>query len=308
MLEFEHRMDNSPRVRVFSTTFVVGFGFGAFLGVALAILAVALVQDAEPQSNNAQIPTANAQIPTAIPRAGASQTPTPDEAVRTRQALDVRIGPGDVFAVIGVLSRGVALDVVGRDEAAAWLAIRFPPGSAGRGWVPVDAVDGLSGVDGLVVALPTQLPRAVFTTPTFGGTAVSDTPGFGPPAAGATGTPTPSGPPDLTVTSLTRLPDGRVEVVIANLGPGELDGLLIFVRVNDLSTVSETIVSPPTRLAVGDSITLETTRFTVPAPRAIQATVDPFSSGPDADRSNNFLQLTLSPPPTPTRTPTREPR
>ncbi len=127
MLEFEHRMDNSPRVRVFSTTFVVGFGFGAFLGVALAILAVALVQDAEPQSNNAQIPTANAQIPTAIPRAGASQTPTPDEAVRTRQALDVRIGPGDVFAVIGVLSRGVALDVVGRDEAAAWLAIRFPP-------------------------------------------------------------------------------------------------------------------------------------------------------------------------------------
>ena len=301
MLEFEHQMDNSPRVRVFSTTFVVGFGLGAFLGVALAILAVALVRDAEPQSNNAQIPTA-------IPRAGASQTPTPDNAVRTRQALDVRVGPGEVFAVIGVLSRGEALDVVGRDEAAAWLAIRFPPGSAGRGWVPVDAVDGLSGVDGLVVALPTQLPRAVFATPTFGGTAAAGTPAAGTPAAGITTTPTPSGPPDLAVTGLTRLPDGRVAVVIANLGPGELEGLSIFVRVNDLSTVAEMIVSPPTRLAVGDSITLETTRFTVPAPRAIQATVDPFSSGPDADRSNNFLQLTLSPPPTPTRTPTREPR
>jgi len=301
MLEFEHQMDNSPRVRVFSTTFVVGFGLGAFLGVALAILAVALVRDAEPQSNNAQIPTA-------IPRAGASQTPTPDNAVRTRQALDVRVGPGEVFAVIGVLSRGEALDVVGRDEAAAWLAIRFPPGSAGRGWVPVDAVDGLSGVDGLVVALPTQLPRAVFATPTFGGTAAAGTPAAGTPAAGVTTTPTPSGPPDLAVTGLTRLPDGRVAVVIANLGPGELEGLSIFVRVNDLSTVAEMIVSPPTRLAVGDSITLETTRFTVPAPRAIQATVDPFSSGPDADRSNNFLQLTLSPPPTPTRTPTREPR
>ncbi len=96
----------------------------------------------------------------------------------------------------------------------------------------------------------------------------------------------------------------RSLVVIGNRGPGELEDLSIFIRVSDLASRAEMIVSPLTRLGVGDTVSFETTSFRVLSEMEIQARVDPFASTPDSNRSNNFLQMTLSPPPTPTPTPT----
>ena len=261
--------------------------------MGLALLAVAIVQEPD-----APIEVLRVATPTPLP--SATLTPTPEAKVRTGTALDVRLGPGEAFAVIGLLPGGETLEVVGRDAAAEWLAIRFPPGSAGRGWVPVDGVVGLTRVEALAVVLPTPLSRAVVTLtvdlPAVTQTAESEQ--TLTPTAGA------SGRPDLVVMSISLLPDGRVEVVIGNSGPGELVDLSIFVRVSNLASQAELLISLPVRLGAGGTIALETTTFRVLTETEIQARVDPFASTPDVDRSNNFLQVKLTPPPTPTPTPT----
>jgi len=304
-------MDETSRFRFDSFTFFVGFGLGSFIGVALALLAIALVQRSDasdPQTLERDVIV----IPT-FPPTPPGVTATPDVRPRTKTAQDVFVGPGSAFAVVGILARDEAVEVLGRSGDSNWVAIRFPPGSLGRGWLPVQELEGLSGLEALAVALPTPLPRNVAapTLPNFPvnpnvapvGPVVRSTPSA---LEQPLGTPTPTvnrGPVNLVMSRVMLMPDGHVRVIVGNIGPGDLLEQQVNVVVRDLNARSELIISPQRGLAVGETITLTTAYFVVQSEVTVQAVADPSSNINDPDRSNNALSVTLTPPPQPTPTP-----
>jgi hypothetical protein len=292
-----------PRFNFFSLTFLVGFGLGSFMGVMLGLVALAMVR------GEAEVIPAAAAVTEPSPTVVALSTATLAEPkAKTRAALDVRLGPGDAFAVVGTIARGSEIEAVGRDQTGNWVAVRFPPGSSARGWLPVSEIENLSEVESLAVVAPTPLPRT--TTPP---TPVPFTGGSGTPSRAATPTATPrtapaapvsptpagnTGPSDLVVTRASLLPDGRVQVVVGNRGPGDLSGKSIFVLVRDLTLRSEQLVSNQP-IPVGSVVTLNTQTFRLERDADIQVIVDPFQSIGDPDQTNNRLTVTLSPAPAP---------
>jgi hypothetical protein len=307
--------DHPHRFSPFS--FLGGFGIGAFVGVGLALLVFFLIKD-QSTTTVVQTPT-EVDAPDAVLSAAVS--PTPDQRPRTKVGLDVRLGPGDGYGVIGLLNKGEAVSPIGRDADSNWLAIQFPPGSAARGWVPLDQLDNLNDANQFAVVLPTPLPRTISPFPTSpainnGAPAVT---GAGVPrtpvnvatsaAAAATAivvTPTPAinlGPADIQIANISLLPDGRVAVTIGNRGPGDLINQSVFVLVRNLALQSEQVVAPAGTLKVGATITVQTANFRVLQAQEVVAVADPYATINDPDRSNNTLQVTLSPPRTPTPIP-----
>jgi uncharacterized protein YraI len=296
-------MDKGPR---FHLVFLAGFGIGSFVGVALALLAFALAQDTQPATTEArQVVESTTDL---LATEQLAITATPEPRVRTKTALDVKLGPGESYAIVGTISRGEAVDVVGRDADANWVSIRFPPGSLGRGWVPVENLDGLSDATAFAVVLPTPLPRTI-SVPTFVPFSGDDrfpaarvstptpraTSSPVPTTAAPVGPPTPRvGPTDVSPVSATLLSDGRVSVVVTNRGPGELIGRTLQVTVRDLALRGET-VSVGSSLAVGATASGQTQTFRVITDTEVQVIVDPNSSLLDPDRSNNMLSITLRP-------------
>lgn len=311
-METEDKAEPPSRFRMVSVTFVAGFGVGTFVGVALALLAFLVTRDGEARQANADLITPTQAV------AGRVVTPTPDLRTRTIAQQEVHVGPGEAYAVVGTLPRGTAVEVVGRDAGATWLAIRFPAGSAGRGWIPVSDVEGLGPVESLAVALPTSIPSAA-TIPNTSSrqpiTSDDSVPLSTPVATAATpraGTSTPiastpapqPGSPDLVVTGLSLMADGRVNVTVGNRGTGPLTGQAVFVLVRDLATRSETVSTGLGTLNPGETTTLTTTTFRVGEEAEVQAVVDPYGSAPDTNRTNNMLSATLAPAPTPRPTAT----
>ncbi|HEU0073790.1 MAG TPA: hypothetical protein VFS30_07240 [Dehalococcoidia bacterium] len=283
-------MDNAPGVRFVSLTFLVGFGFGAFIGVALALVAVAISrpEDEEPRLIEiAPIPTA-----TLLPE----ETPLPP-AVRATAAVAVRVGPGDEYATLGTVSRGDGLDVVGRDFDSEWLAIRFPAGSDAQGWIPAATVEGItfSNLQALAVLLPTPLPLEFTTPPAFFGTpGTRGTPEEGTPGIGE-GTPGPlAGTMDLAVFDVSALADGRVRVVVLNGGPADLTDGILAVAVRTLSASAETLYFTDI-LAAGNTVVLTTSSSIVgDDPIDILVIIDPSSNLRDPNRANNVITTPLS--------------
>lgn len=115
---------------------------------------VAAAVDEPPRAGRAQ-PPLPAWLPYDPQLGPLNPEPTGPSALTT---LDVRVGPGEGYVVVGLLPRGARLDVVGRDETARWLAIVFTPGSAFHGWVPVSRVEGIVNVAALQVASVTIPP------------------------------------------------------------------------------------------------------------------------------------------------------
>jgi hypothetical protein len=307
-------MDSQPRFRFFSVTFLVGFGIGSFVGVALALAAFAL---ARPEDRVTTLFGPTVELPTAVVPPGS----TPVPAVRTRSALEIYLGPGRAYAIIGSIGRGEVVEVLGRDSSEEWVAIRFPPNSAARGWLSAGDLDGLTTeiVSGLSVVAPTPLPRsAPIPTPRLasgggpndggggGGSNATPVPAVTvTPASTSTGplptaTPGPNlGPTDLTVLRMSVLGDGRVAVVIGNLGPGDVIDRIVFVDVRNIGAGGETL-STSGVIEVGDTLTLTTSTFQLTAEEQVIATVDPGASIDDRNRGNNSISAVLTPPPTAT--------
>src|SRR5947207_2799370 len=153
--------DHHPRFSPFS--FLGGFGIGAFVGVGLALLVFFLIKD----QNTTTVVQAPTEVDAPDSPLAAAISPTPDQRPRTKVGLDVRLGPGDGYGVIGLLNKGEAVTPIGRDADSNWLAIQFPPGSAARGWVPLDQLDNVSDADQFAVVLPTPLPRTISPFPTI---------------------------------------------------------------------------------------------------------------------------------------------
>ena len=280
-------MDNAPRVRFVSFTFLAGFGFGAFIGVMLALIAVAVARPQDETPKVIEVPVFTTSTP------GPSGTAAPQ--VKTTAALAVRVGPGDSYATLGTMSRGDIVEVLGRDFDSKWLAIRFPPGSGSRGWIPAASVEGLadSNLRALAVLLPTPIPL-VFNTPSpfFGGGSAN---GGGGVAGTATPIPTTS---DLTIQTVRVLADGRISVTVLNRGPKHITNEIVIVVVRDLSGAGE-LLSYAAIFPSGESITLRTDTFRISSPTTVQVIVDPSAGIPDPNRTNNLQTVTLTPLPTP---------
>ena len=299
----EPREDALPRARFSSVSFLIGFGSGCFLGVAFALMAIALVR--EPVG----VPSGKVSISGLDVGVVNQPTPVPDNRPRTRSELDVRLGPGLAFAVVGVMARGDPVEIVGRDADSEWVAVQFPPGSAGLGWLPAAALVGGAGLDGYAVVLPTPLPRL----PSFPeASPVENESGEGsvtPPSGTPTSIVTPAprdSRVDLVVEGVTRLSDGSVQVLVGNHGPGDITNELVVVLVRDLAIRREQILSSRP-LRAGATITVQTSRFRVEREMALEVVIDPSTTLNDHDRSNNSRRVTLSPPPTPTPTATPTP-
>ncbi|HEX5139729.1 MAG TPA: SH3 domain-containing protein [Dehalococcoidia bacterium] len=297
-----------------SVTFLAGFGVGSFVGVLLALLAVAVARPEDTKAEQTAIVSPTAQATTASGGPIASPTPT----VRTKAALEVHIGPGSAYAVVGTVPRNDPVDVLGKSTSEDWVAIRFPPGSTARGWVEADDLSGLSDtqLDKLAVLQPTPLASSVATPSAGGGgTIIGSNDGGGRSNGGgtsplATATPGPAtGPTDLLVSRISVLSDGRVAVTIGNRGPGDFTNRSVFVQVRDLGISTETLSLDET-IKAGGTATLTTSIFRVVGEGDVIATVDPGATISDPVRSNNTLTQTLAPIPTPTPviTPTAAPQ
>jgi hypothetical protein len=213
----------------------------------------------------------------------------------------VHIGPGDAFAVIGTVARNDAVSVIGRNDNGQWVAIRFPPNSTARGWVPAEDLQGIEGnqVSALPVLVATPRPGSVGVD-VGGSGGATDGGGTGNGAPAVTPTPGPApGPTDLVVNRLSVLPDGRVSVQIGNRGPGDLVARQVFVQVRDLASAAETLIFSGS-IASGDTITLTSSNFRIVAEIEVLAIVDFGNSLDDPNRGNNSLRQTLAPLPTPT--------
>ncbi len=78
------------------------------------------------------------------PTPAATPTPPPGSVPATVQAqgINVRAGPGTDFPIVGGLSQGAQVTVLGQNQAGDWLQIQLPDG--GQGWVfaPLVALSG----------------------------------------------------------------------------------------------------------------------------------------------------------------------
>ena len=230
------------RLRLPPRLFLTGFSSGILAGVILAGAAVAL-RGGTGDAGDPAYPIYTFIEETVEAEATVSVTPGP----RTLAPLDVRIGPGDTYAIVGVLARSQELELVGRSADSTWLAISFPPGSSLTGWLPAAQVRNVPELSTLAVRQATVTPR--FFQPSG--------PGLTPNviATPAT-TPAPAKPlPDLVVVAVTLLNDGRVSVTVRNVG-GDSEDAIIFLRVNDLSSAGETLTAQLTKLSAGGSVTL----------------------------------------------------
>jgi hypothetical protein len=145
--------------RFVSPTFLIGFGIGAFVGVGLALLAIAI---AKPESKTTQ--AAPIEV-TATPRATAETRSTLTPGVRTRGTAQVYIGPGGAYAIVGTIAGGQGVDVLGRDDGGEWIAVKFPPNSTARAWLRATDLEGLppTALSSLDLLVPTPLAQAVVT-------------------------------------------------------------------------------------------------------------------------------------------------
>jgi hypothetical protein len=81
----------------------------------------------------------------------------------TAYGLNVRTGPGPAYPIVGGLSRGDVVEVVGKNATSDWLQIIHPAGVEGQAWIAAAYVD-LSG--SLAVVPEVSAPPTPPPTPT----------------------------------------------------------------------------------------------------------------------------------------------
>lgn len=133
-------------------------------------------------------PTETATV-TATPIPPDTLEPTlPVAILQAQRDLDVRLGPGANFPVVGSLAMDDELEVTGINEDGDWYQVLLPDGS--RGWIPISrAFMTVSGaVDSIAVAAAPTLTPTDTVTPSL------------TPTATSTNTPTPTDTPTATGT------------------------------------------------------------------------------------------------------------
>ena len=111
-----------------------------------------------------------------VPVVSGSSPSTDDENMngQTTQQINVRIGPGTDFAVLGLLNNEEGVVLTGKNIDGNWLQIEFVSGNDDKGWVFASYVESniiddlpLIGEGGEEIAASTQTVMAATAAPTF---------------------------------------------------------------------------------------------------------------------------------------------
>lgn len=156
----------------------------------------------------------------AVPAPGAGETATPGGPARgggeatavTTADLNVRAGPGQDYAVLGLAPAGTELIIVGKNPDATWWQVVYPVGSDERGWVfanftRADNTDNVPVVvtPGSPGAAPTDTPPP---SPTYTRVVVTQI----RPTAAPTREPTPMPTPEPATGPIAELSATRTQV------------------------------------------------------------------------------------------------
>jgi serine/threonine protein kinase len=184
--------------------------------------------------NSAGVVDTTAPTTTPTPANTDTPAPSPTPAPQTPQAIinqevEVRGGPGDDYALLGLLPPNASVAVTSRDQSGEWWQIETPLGEGGTGWIRADSDDvNASNTETLPIAVapptltptptetateapPTDTPPPPTNTPSP--TAVpTDTPG--PTAENAASAVVDTATP--TVTPTPDIPSGEIELVSPN--------------------------------------------------------------------------------------------
>jgi len=128
------------------------------------IIAAVIPDTATPLPSVTSSPTTTSTPPpTNTPTATVTPTPVIPQVV-SEITVNVRSGPGVNYPVIGALRPGEKLEVIGRDEQAAWWQVQL---AGAVGWVSNSVVEA-SGTDGVALAQapPPPAPTATPVPPT----------------------------------------------------------------------------------------------------------------------------------------------
>ena len=150
--------------------------FTSVLMIALAMLACNLPQASAPPPVEVTVIITNTSAPPAPGAPTETFTPiasiVPSTAfpsatacaptVTASAVVNVRSGPGTVYAIVGSMSVGGAATVAGKSGDGTWWYINFPGGPGGYGWVSGSVVSAtcVPSTLAVIAAPPTPLPAS----------------------------------------------------------------------------------------------------------------------------------------------------
>ncbi len=152
---------------------------------------------------------ASTATPTATPQPGTPTATVPTAPMLTALTdLNVRIGPGTFYDLIGLLPAGGVAEISGRDDTRQWWQIKTELGPEGRAWVIADPQFSKTVNTANVPVVPA--PPTPTGTPTDTPTATAS-PSSTPTA---TGTSTPAPPTHTPTITPSPTPSEQVQFVI----------------------------------------------------------------------------------------------
>jgi uncharacterized protein YgiM (DUF1202 family) len=118
------------------------FRFGLAVGIIIGVYAAALlvITFREPLVGVEPAKVSETSSIVVVPEATA-MAPVQRLVPMAKEALNVNLGPGAAYGVLGTLPKGALIDVIPGERSSGWVAIRFPPNSSGRGWIPADGIE-----------------------------------------------------------------------------------------------------------------------------------------------------------------------
>jgi hypothetical protein len=167
------------------------------------------------------------------------------------------------------------VELLARTPSDEWVRVAYPPGSTVQGWLPTNRLE-------LTAAEVAALPEAAAASEV----SASNT-------EGATAGPAPRGLPDLVITDVFLLQDGRMSVDIRNEGPGTLLDTAIPLHVTRASgEIVGVLEIGPTTLVAGASATA-VTPIVVPSTGTYLLQLDRADLIHEAGETNNGYSALL---------------
>ena len=220
-----------------------------------------------------------------LPEIAGKRTPTPRAEgevrglrARATTTLTVRAGPGPGFIGLGVVPRGVELEVVAKSDSEQWLKVIYPPRSRLRGWVQLEDVEFSGDLAALTVggAEVFVLPEVPTAVPIEEATPMPEVPDLIPSDAFVAG--------DFLVVTVTN--NGTVGLVEQVIEVGIFD--------SSLSQSLAEASAGPLSLAPGESVDISTGfQVTDSESQRVVVVVDPQGKLGEGDYSNNSLVFVL---------------
>ena len=152
---------------------------------------------------------------------------------------NVRAGPEATAEIVAIVPGGSPAEAIGRTADGRWVRVAYPAGSTIRGWLPASRI----AIDREVLnRLPADAPQP-----------------SAPAVSAATAVAAADALPDLTISDVFLLQDGRLAIDIRNVGAGSLSGAEVPLTVTKVSgELLGVLRIGPTTLGPGDSATVVT--------------------------------------------------